>query len=57
MPLSTTLYPPFSTGSTQEDSSRHDCKIVEYDVKNKKKSNMIPVCDFKTICNFVYHKG
>ena len=31
--LSKTFYPLLSTGSTQEDPCRHDCKIVECDVK------------------------
>ena len=32
--LSKTLYPFHSTGSTQDDLSQHDCKIVDWDVKN-----------------------
>ena len=32
-----TLYPLLSTGSTQEDPSRHDGKIVDCDVKNQDK--------------------
>ena len=34
--LSKTLYPLLNTGSTQEDRklSRHDCKIVDLDVKH-----------------------
>ena len=30
------LYPMLSTGSTQEDPSWHDWKIVDWDVKNLK---------------------
>ena len=37
MSLSKTLYPPLSTGSSQEDLSRHDLKIVNWDVKNQTK--------------------
>ena len=35
MSLSKTLYPLLSTGSNQEDLSRHNRKIVDWDVKNK----------------------
>ena len=39
--LSKTFYPLNSFGSTQEDrkSSRHDLKIVEWDVKHQNKTN------------------
>ena len=37
MSLSKTLNPLLSTGSTQEDPSQHDRKIVDWDVKNEKK--------------------
>ena len=39
--LSKTFYPLLSTGSTQEDrkSSRHDLKIVEWDVKHQQKQD------------------
>ena len=39
--MSKTFYPLISTGSTQEDrkSSRHDIKIVEWDVKHQHKQN------------------
>ena len=30
------LYQLLSTGSTQGDNFRHDRKIIDYDVKNKK---------------------
>ena len=42
--LSKTLNPPISTGSTQEDLSRHDWKIVDLDIKNqnKQKSSAYP---------------
>ena len=33
--LSKTCYPLLSTGSTQEDLSRHDWTIVDWDVKNQ----------------------
>ena len=33
--LSKTLYLLLSTGSTQEDPSRHDCKIVDWEIKNQ----------------------
>ena len=32
--LSMRLYPLLSTGSTQEDLALHDCKIVDWDIKN-----------------------
>ena len=32
--LSMTHLSSLSTGSTQEDLSRHNCKIVDWDVKN-----------------------
>ena len=32
--LSKRLYPLLSTESTQEDLSLHDCKIVDWDIKN-----------------------
>ena len=35
--LSKTFYALLSTGSTKEDLSQHDCKIVDLDRKNKKK--------------------
>ena len=34
MSLSKTLYPLLSTCSTQEDPSRHNLKLVDWDVKN-----------------------
>ena len=37
MSLSKTLYPLLSTGSTQEDLSRHNWKTVDWDVKNQHK--------------------
>ena len=37
MSLSMTLYPMLNTGSTQEDQSRYDRKIVDWDVKNQNK--------------------
>ena len=36
--LTKTLYPLLSTGSTKEDPSRHDLKIVDWDVKNQNKT-------------------
>ena len=38
--LSKTLYPLLSTGSTQDDLSRHDFKIVDWDVKNQTKQKI-----------------
>ena len=38
MPLSKTLNPLLSTGSNQE-MSKHDCKIVDWDVKNQLEQN------------------
>ena len=35
MSLSKTHLFLLSTGSTQEDPSQHNCKIVEWDIKNK----------------------
>ena len=35
--MSKTLHPLLSTGSTQEDPSQHDWKIVSWDVKNQNK--------------------
>ena len=35
MSLTMALYPMLNTGSTQEDPSRHDQKIVDYDIKNQ----------------------
>ena len=35
MSLSRTLYPLLSTGLTKEDPSRHNRKIVDWDVKNQ----------------------
>ena len=37
MSISKTLYPLLRTGSTQEDRSGHDRKIVDWDVKNQNK--------------------
>ena len=37
--LSKTLNPLLSTGSTQEDPSQHDWKIVDWDVKNQSKQS------------------
>ena len=34
MYLSRTLYPLLGTGSTEEDLSQHDLKIVDWDVKS-----------------------
>ena len=34
------VYPLLSTGSTQEDLSRHDWTIVDLDIKNQTKQNM-----------------
>ena len=43
--LSKTLYPLLSTGSTHEDPSRHDRKIVDLDVKNQtKRTNLSSYC-------------
>ena len=41
--LSNTLHPLLSTGSTQEDRkiSRHDLKIVDFEVKHKKTNNKL----------------
>ena len=41
MSLSKTLYPLFSAGSTQKDPSRHDCKIVDWDIQNQNKQNFV----------------
>ena len=35
---SKTLYRLLSTGSTLGDLSQHDCKLVDWEVKNKKKT-------------------
>ena len=35
MSLSMTLYPLLSTGSAQVDPSRHNRKIVDWDIKNQ----------------------
>ena len=35
--LSMTRYPLHRTGSTREVKSRHDCKIVDRDIKNRSK--------------------
>ena len=37
-PLSKTLYLLLNTSAPQEDSSQHDKKIVDWDIKNKKKN-------------------
>ena len=37
----TLLNPLLSTGSTQEDPSHYDLKIVDWDVKNQNKQNKI----------------
>ena len=37
MSLSKTLYPLLSAGSVKENPSRHDEKIVDWDVKNQNK--------------------
>ena len=41
MSLSKTVNPPLSTGSNHEDgkSSRHDWKIVDWDIKHTNKQN------------------
>ena len=44
MSLSKTLYPQLSTGSTKEDPSKHDRKIVDWDIKNQIKQNNIQHC-------------
>ena len=55
MSLSKTIYPPLSTDSKQEDLSRHDSKIVYWEVKNqtkqnkKRRHNIIP--DLDPNCN------
>ena len=41
MSLSKTLYLLLSTGSTKEDPSGHDQKIVYWDVKNQNKQNKV----------------
>ena len=38
MSLSKTFYQLLKSGSTQEDPSQHDRKIVDWDVKNQNKS-------------------
>ena len=38
--LSKTLYPLISTGTTQEDPSRHDWKNVDWDIKNSNQTNI-----------------
>ena len=38
--LSKTLYPLLSTGSSQEDPSRHNRKIVDWDVKKKQTNKL-----------------
>ena len=35
MSLSKTFYAQLSTGSTEEDLSGHDCKTVDWGVKNQ----------------------
>ena len=47
--LSKTLYPLLSIDSTQEDPSRHNWKIVDWDVKNRQKQT--------NICLFTYLKN
>ena len=42
MSLSKTLYPQISIGSTQENPSWHDWKIVDWDVKNQTKKPAVP---------------
>ena len=37
MSVSKTIYPLLSTGPIQEDPSRHDLKIVDWDVENQNK--------------------
>ena len=41
----------FSTGSTQEDQSRHNWKIVDWDVKNQNKQtkNVVPDLGFRLL--------
>ena len=41
MSLRKTLYPLLSIGSIQEDLYRHDCKIVDRDIKNQTKPKLI----------------
>ena len=41
MSLSKTLYPLLSTGSTQEDQSRHDWKSLDWDLKNRNQKKVL----------------
>ena len=50
MSLSKTLYPLLSTGSTQEDPSQHNWKIVDWDVKNQNKQTVDEQCDKTDHC-------
>ena len=50
--LRKTLHPLISTGSTQEDPSRHDGKTLDWDVKNIKK-NCQSVKFSTTVCDFL----
>ena len=43
MSLSNTFHPLLIAGSNQEDPARHDCKIVDWDVKNQTKQNQINI--------------
>ena len=45
-----------STGSTQEDSSQHNWKIVDWDIKNQiKQANMLKRLKFPNICKLFLH--
>ena len=49
MSLSKTLYPLLSTGSAKEDLSRHDGKIVDWDVKNQNKQANTALCGISSV--------
>ena len=48
MSLSKTLYPMLSTGSTQEDPSRHDLENVDWHVTNLSKQKNKECSDYKS---------
>ena len=55
--LSRTLYPLLSTGSTQEGLSRHDRKIVDWDIKNQNKQNKTKLSVQGTSLGLSLHAG
>ena len=50
--LSKTHYSLLSTGSTQEDLSRHSCKIVEWDVKKQVLFRYMIIVENVRLCFF-----